>query len=300
MFESIKLGFAKIFFYSFGFFPLTFLHALGKGLGSLLYKMPIRINYYVRRNIELCFPDLSPKELDALVKLSTQEAIKGFMEFPVFWVRSVRYLNSLITQVDGFEQLEADFANQKGIIILGNHMGAYYLANAFLAPRLPNSAWIYKPQQGMIEALTKHMRNQFGAKFVPTSLEGVRDLYRNLRRGYVAGMSCDHNALDSGGVFAPYFNIPVSTMTLAGRLASKAKSPVYFVYMERLAKGQGYHLHVQKLGAEIYSTDSLVSATAMNKVLEDTVRQYPSQAEWIYRRFWDRPAGESPLYKTQE
>lgn len=300
MFESIKLGLAKIFFYSFGFFPLAFLHALGKGLGSLVYKLPIRINYYIKRNIELCFPDLAPEQLTALVKQSTQETLKGFMEFPVFWVRNVRYLNKLIKKVDGFEQLEADFANKKGVIILGSHMGAYYLANAFLAPRLPKSVWIYKPQQGMIEALTQHMRNQFGASFVPTSLEGVRDLYRNLRRGYVAGMSCDHNALDSGGVFAPYFNIPVSTMTLAGRLASKSKAPVYFVYMERMPNGQGYHLHAQKLGNEIYNTDSLVAASAMNKVLEEAVRKHPSQAEWVYRRFWDRPADEAPLYKTQE
>ena len=300
MFESIKLGLAKIFFYSFGYFPLTLLHALGKGLGSLFYRLPIRINYYIKRNIQLCFPDLSPAELNALAKLSTQEAMKGFMEFPVFWVRNVRYLNSLIKKADGFEQLEADFAKQQGIIILGCHMGAYYLANAFLAPRLPNSVWIYKPQKGMIEALTKHMRNQFGAQFASTSLEGVRDLYRNLRRGYVAGMSCDHNALDSGGVFAPYFNIPVSTMTLAGRLAAKSKSPVYFVYMERLPKGQGYHLHVSKLGADIYDPDPIIAATAMNQIIENTVRHYPSQAEWIYRRFWDRPAGEPPLYKTQQ
>lgn len=300
MFESLKLAFANIFFYAFGYLPLPLLHRIGSGLGGLLYRLPIRINYYIRRNIELCFPELSTTERERLVKASTKESMKGFMEFPVFWVRSASYLNSLIKRVDGFDQLKADFDKKQGIIILGSHMGAYYLANAFLAPRLEHSVWIYKPQQGMIEALTQHMRNQFGARFVPTSLEGVRDLYRNLRKGYVAGMSCDHNALDSGGVFAPYFNIPVSTMTLANRLASKSKSPVYFVFMQRLAKGAGYHMQVQKLVDEIYSADSLVAATAMNKVLEQTVRQCPTQAEWVYRRFWDRPEGESPLYKTQQ
>ncbi len=89
-------------------------------------------------------------------------------------------------------------------------------------------------------------------------------------------------------------------MTLAARLAHTSKAPVFFMFMERLSKGVGYSLHLKRVPDTIYSDDMLIAVSTMNKMVEDNVRHYPAQHEWLYRRFWDRPQGEKDLYKTQK
>ncbi|HEX9198583.1 MAG TPA: lipid A biosynthesis acyltransferase, partial [Acidobacteriaceae bacterium] len=42
--------------------------------------------------------------------------------------------------------------------------------------------------------------------------------------------------------------------------------------------------------------DTAENTARFNLVLEDKIRQYPSQWLWMHRRWKTRPEGESPLY----
>ena len=300
IFHAIAFLIAKSFFYLFGFMPLWLLQLLGMIIGILLFMLPIRLRYYASANIKLCFPELNFWQRQKLLFFSLIETGKQQVEAPVFWVRSAKHLNRLIKRISGFETLLVDYQKGKGMIFAGAHIGGYYLLNAFLAPRFPDTIWMYKPQKGVVETLTQHLRAQFGGRFVPTSREGVLAQLRNLRKGYGIGMSCDHNALESSGVFAPLFGIPVPTMTLLPRLAQKSQAATYFLLMERLSWARGYHLHIWLMSDQIYNNDLVIAATAMNQAVEQAIRRCPTQNEWLYRRFWDRPVGEKPLYKTQQ
>lgn len=300
MLAKIQQFVAQFFFRLIGICPLWFLHGCGSVLGRLAAKLPLKQCYYVQRNIELCFPNWSIKQRNTLFNAAMIESGKALFEAPMFWVRSKKQLQLLIKQVNGVEQLQQAAKSNKGVILLGCHMGGYYLANAYIAPNYPKTVWIYKRQKGLIESLTQRLRNQFGATFVETSASGVRKMLRHLKLGHVVGMSCDHNALATSGVFAHFFGIPVSTMTLAARLANKTNAHVFFMFMERLPKAKGYRLHIKQLADSIADDDLIKATTYMNSVVEATVRQYPSQHEWLYRRFWDRPKGQPPLYDPQK
>lgn len=298
--RKILFTIAKWFFYLFGFMPLPFLQLLGCVLGSLLFLIPTRLRYYASANIQLCFPQLSFWQRQTFLFRALLETGKQQIEAPVFWVRSAKHLNKLIKQILGFEQLLADYAQGKGMIFAGGHIGAYYLLKAFLAPRFTDTVWMYKPQKGIVEELTASLREQFGGRFVPTTQEGVIAMLRNLYNGKGVGMSCDHNALESSGVFAPLFGIPVASMTLLSRLAQKSQAPAYFLLMERLSWARGYKLHIWRMNDGIYNSDLVQAATAMNQEVERAIRICPAQNEWLYRRFWDRPPKDKPLYKTQD
>lgn len=280
--------------------PLPFLHLLGCIAGILLFLIPTRLRYYASANIQLCFPQLNFWQRQKFLFQCLIETGKQQIEAPVFWVRSAKHLNKLIKQVSGFDQLQTDYAQGKGMIFAGAHIGGYYLLKAFLAPRFTDTVWMYKPQKGAVEELTATLREQFGGRFVPTTQAGVIAMLRNLYHGKGVGMSCDHNALESSGVFAPLFGIPVASMTLLPRLAQKSQAPAYFLLVERLSWARGYKLHIWRMNDGIYHSDLVQAVTAMNQEVERAIQICPAQNEWLYRRFWDRPPGSKPLYKTQD
>ncbi len=299
MLSRLKFTLAKIVFYTLGYLPLPILHMLGATLGTLFYFLPVKMRYYASANIKLCFPELSVLQHQWLLFRSLREIGKGFLEAPVFWVRSQPHLLKLARNQAAFSLVTKAQQMGQGAIVLGMHLGGFYLKNSMIAHYLPGTTYLYRPQKGILGHLMHGLRNRFGGNLVSTSKEGVLALFRHLKKGGVVGMLCDHNVLDYGKVFAPFFGVPVPTMTLPGRLAHKTKVPVFMAVMERLSWGRGYQLQLWPVSEAIYAVDAKLAATALNAEVEKAIRRFPTQHEWFYRRFWDRPKGEQPLYKTQ-
>ena len=81
-------------------------------------------------------------------------------------------------------------------------------------------------------------------------------------------------------MFAPFFGIAASTMTLVSRLALKAGVPVFLTWAERLPRGRGFVLHLRLL-PEVTAAGSLeASAAALNRAVETAVRTLPAQYLW--------------------
>lgn len=300
MWQRLKLFLVKIVFYFFGYLPLPVLHVIGFSLGCLLSVLPIRVTYYMQRNIELCFPEYSLKQRKKLFRQSCCEMLKGFAEMPAFWVRSQRHLLSLIDNPDAIEPMMQAVQNKQGTVMLGMHLGGYYLKNAFIAHFLPDSINLFKAQKGAIGDVLMGWRGRFGGRLVTTTKKGVLSLYRHLKTGGLVGIICDHNVLDFGNAWVPLFNITVPTTTLPAKLAARSRAPVFMVVMQRRSWGRGFHAHVLSFPQSFADVDTEQATAEVNKMAEKVIRQFPAQNEWHYRRFWDRPVGEPPLYKTQQ
>ena len=299
MLHNLRFALTKVLLYTVGYLPLPLLHLLGSLLGLLIYFLPLRMRYYASTNIKLCFPKLTFLRQQMLLLRSLKEIGKGVFEAPVFWVRQQSHLLKLVRNKSALLAVLAAKSSSHGAIILGMHLGGFYLNNAIIANTLPGITYLYRAQKGMLGKIMDQLRNRFGANLVTTSNSGVFSLFRHLKQGGVVGMLCDHNAGGYGNVFAPFFDILVPTMTLPLRLAMKTKVPVFMAVMQRLSWARGYRLHVWQLSDAIYTEDLERAATAMNAEVEKAVRLFPTQHEWLYRRFWDRPKGQAPFYKTQ-
>jgi Kdo2-lipid IVA lauroyltransferase/acyltransferase len=297
--ERLKLNFLKFAFKLLGHVPLIVLHFLGTLLGSLVFILPIRPRYYASANLKLCFPELSFIHHQYRLFRSLCEIGKGLCETPVFWIRKQQSLLKLVRNQSAFSQVAEVHKMHHGVIMLGLHLGGFYLQNAFIAHELPDTTWIYKPLKGAMGAFFEEKKNKFGGNLVTASRSGVLSIFRHLKKGGAVGISCDHNVLDYGAVWAPFFCIDVPSTNLPTKLAAKTRAPVFVSVMERLSWGRGYHLHIWRASDELYSDAPLVATTAMNAEVEKAVRMFPTQHEWLYRRFWDRPEGSPPLYKSQ-
>jgi KDO2-lipid IV(A) lauroyltransferase len=281
-----------------GALPLSLLHAVGAALGKLLFLIPNRRRRTAQVNLALCFPELSDAERERLLRRNLIEAGKTTIEIFKLWSIDKAAAKKIVTQISGQEELNNLIKQGKGLIFAAPHLGAWELAGPYCSIDYPISGIFFRDsERSAMSELVRELRGRFGARTVPMNKAGVRALYQALQRGELLWLMPDQvPARDAGGVFAPFFGIPASTMVLLSRFAAKTGAPVVFVYAERLAHGHGYHLHFLPAPASIGSDDMQTSVASVNAMVEKCARERPEQYQWIYKRFRVRPPGAAPFY----
>jgi KDO2-lipid IV(A) lauroyltransferase len=280
----------------FSWLPLSVNHALGSAIGWLFYQVPSKAAKVTETNLRLCMPELSESERTRLKKASLMEAGKAMTELGALWHWKPEQLRKLIKKVSGEEILRTALKKGNGVIGLTPHLGTWELTSLYYADKVPLTCLYRPPRMTGLDKLMHGARERLGAKLVPTSQAGVKALYRALNNKEIAGILPDQVPRDGQGIFAPFFGVPAETIVLINRLAIKTGAPVIFIYAERLPRGTGYHMHFMEAPAGIDDSDSMIAATALNKGIENCVRQLPEQYQWSYKRFRTRPVGEKPVY----
>ncbi len=116
---------------------------------------------------------------------------------------------------------------------------------------------------------------------------GVSKLIRALKAGELVGILPDQVPADGSGVFAPFFDHPAYTMTLACKLAQRPGVRVFCGYAKRLPTSTGFRAVIRELDLRRETLDE--SITAMNQAIEELVRECPEQYQWEYKRFRRQP-----------
>jgi len=119
---------------------------------------------------------------------------------------------------------------------------------------------------------------------VPTTLAGVRQMIKALRRGEAVGLLPDQVPPDGQGVWSPVFGRDAYTMTLAVRLAQQTGAAVVLARCERLPWGRGFVTRFEPLSAPL--DERLEDAVLqINQAMEHLIRQCPEQYLWGYARY---------------
>lgn len=281
----------------FAWLPLPLAHALGvmSGWGSWLVPNPHR--RIAKINISRCYPELSPAEQRRLLRKTLCEVGKTMFEAPILWFSSQRRFRRLVVESVGEEQLQSI---GKGALIIGPHLGSWEMVNLYCSAHYPITS-LYRPlRQPKLEPSVVPARERFGAKLVPTDARGVKALFSALKNGELVGIPPDQDPRKSGGVFAPFFGIEANTMTLLPRLAHKSGAKPLLTVAERLSWGRGFRLHFFAMPEAVNSDDQIASAKAINESVEQAVRRWPAQYQWIYKRFRTQPAGEPRFYRKPQ
>lgn len=277
--------------------PLPLVHAAGALLGTVLALTPNRHRRITERNLELCFPQMPAAERARLLRTSLRETAKTLLETPLAWQGSRERLLGLVKQVHGEALLQQGIDAGKGVIIASPHLGSWEIVGQYLQTRHPLTS-LYKPADSpLVEALMHNGRSHLGMQLAPTDAGGVRTLMAALKRGELIGILPDQDPMEGGGVFVPFFGIQARTMTLLPKLAARSGAPVLVAYAERLAWGRGYAIHFHPCDKAVRDQEMEVAAEAMNRAVENTVRECPEQYQWSYKRFRHRPNREPNLYR---
>ena len=276
--------------------PLPVSHAIGLLAGICLAHLPSRLRTITQTNIDLCLPELSATRRRQLVKQCLRETGKTAVEIGALWLRPGAASLRLIRKVDGIEHVEAAQAKGQGVILATPHLGAWEAAGLYCASKYDITC-LYRPlRMQELEDLVRNARSRAGGNYVPTTTQGIRTLYRTLAENRIVAMLPDQEPQSGNGIFAPFFGIPAYTMLFLSRLSIKTGAPIVFVWSERLSFGRGYHLHFRPADAGAYDDNIETSVAAINRTVENMIRECPAQYQWNYRRFRTRPEGEPPIY----
>jgi len=271
----------------FSIFPLWLLHVMGAAMGWVAF---CASPTYRRRFLE---NSARAGYSFGAVRAAVAHAGRMVAELPRLWLGA-----PLPCGMVGEACVEQAYAAGRGIVFLTPHQGCFELsaqaaARHWSAERGPITV-LYRPaRQPWLARVMETARNRPGMLAVPTTLSGVRQMIKALRRGEAVGLLPDQVPPDGQGVWSPFFGRDAYTMTLAVRLAQQTGAAVVLARCERLSWGRGFVTHFEPLPAPL--DERLESAVLqINQAMEHLIRQCPEQYLWGYARYKQPRAEATP------
>lgn len=258
--------------------PLWLLHALGSALGWVSFLLSPSYRRRLLANAAQAGYGL------AQVRGAVAHAGRMTAELPRLWMGA-----PVPFEWDGQVVVEAAYAQGKGVVFLTPHMGCFEVIAQALAARYAQDhgplTVLFRPaRQPWLAAVMDGARERPGLETAPTTLAGVRQMIKALRKGHAVGLLPDQVPPEGMGVWAPFFGRPAYTMTLAARLAQQTGAVPVLVWGERLSGGRGFKLRFHAM-PEPLSNELEAAVWQINQAMERLIREDPSQYLWGYARY---------------
>lgn len=280
-----------------GKLPLRAAQLIGRALGTLGWWLPNESRQITNTNLEICFPERDAADRRKLARSSMRHTGQTLMEIPLMWEWPVERCLSLIKEIDGEDLLTNAIAENKGLILLAPHLGNWELAGLYYSSRYKMAALYSPPEHQEFEDYMIQVRGRLGSELVRGDRRGLATLISLLRNGEVAGILPDQSPRGKGNAYAPFFGMEVRTMTLVSKLLQKSGATALMTYAERLKDGKGFRLVIRECEPGMADPDPVVATTALNRSIENCVREVPEQYQWEYKRMRHRPPGNPNPYK---
>lgn len=294
--DKIKIFLIKFLLKFSGKRNFSTLQKIGSFIGRVANLFPNDLKRVAKINIGLCFPNKTPKEKAYLVKESLKETCKNFFEMAAFWTHPVEHLAFCVKNVFGEEHIEQAINNKKAVLVIAPHLGSWELVNFYMASRFPTTVLYRPPKLAELDPIIKDARQRTGSRLVPTTKDGIKAVLAALKNNEAVGILPDQVPPPNAGEFAPFFGIDAYTMTLIPKLAQKTNAQLFYGFAVRRDIGPGFDLYLIPADPKIADKNLKTALTAMNKGIEECVLKFPTQYQWSYKRFKNRPENCPDLY----
>jgi len=276
--------------------PMPVLAAFGRGLGRLLYALARSRRQVALRNLEICLPELPPREREALAREHFRWLGRSLLERGLLWYAPRDRLKRLI-HVEGDVTL-AERSERPVMWLVPHFMALDVAGTATLLFQNHPAGSIYQQQSDpVMDEAMRRGRLRFGdnAEIFPRS-DSAKPLIRAIRKGHAFFNLPDMDFGARDAAFVPFFGVPAATLLAPSRMALALGMVVQPVLAEMLPGGQGYRVRFLEPWTHFPTEDALADTAAMNRWIEDEIRRNPAQYLWVHKRFKTRPAGEASLY----
>ncbi|ASD30768.1 lipid A biosynthesis lauroyl acyltransferase [Chlamydia abortus] len=283
--------------------PHSWLHRLGKALGTLVFYTISDYKKTALTNLALAFPDKSFKERQSIAKHSIQHVMITVLELLAV-EGLIGHLNDLISiataeaRPRGFssdevltqKELQDTFSKlneNKGVILFCGHQANWELPFLYITRDYPGLAFAKPIKNARLNKKIFSLREIFKGKIVAPK-QGINSALHALQQGHVIGIVGDQALLISSYTY-PLFGHEAFTTTSPALLAYKTGKPVIAVSICR--NTNGYTIVPSK---KLYADKSLpikdATTSLMNKLmgfLEKGIAHQPQQWMWMHKR-WKR------------
>lgn len=267
--------------------------AVGRAIGRTAHRFAGSRRAIVRRNLELCFPELSRVEHDRLTKRHFEALGMSLVELGLGRWASDRRIRRLMT-LEGAEHLEAAIAEGRGVILLTAHFTTLEATGRSLAFISPPFDAVYRKNRS--EFITELQRT--GREVSADSTIEKRDIkrmVRSLRDGRPVWYAPDQSFDRKGAAVVEFFGIPCMHATATSSLARLGKAVVLPYFPRRLDNGH-YLMTIGRRFENFPGDDPVADTRRYVQLLEAHIRLCPEQYFWIHRKFKNLPPGYPDYY----
>jgi len=269
------------------------LASLSKVLGVFSYHLLKKYRRRVLRNLSLAFgPEMDlKKRINMAKEIFTQFALTPLETVYAYSHSFNQFLRKI--EIQGKEQLDQALSQGRGVIALGAHLGSFTLVGARLSlegyrfnliinegnyPRLWRRLGKYQKRMG---------QNPF---FVKPKMSSLKKSLNSLRRNEILYLVADEQRRD-GGRPVPFFHYPAYTPMGPALLSLKTGAPIlpmFILRKERIPHTLliGPPVKIKWTGEMEKDLERLMMA--FTKVIEERIREVPTQWAWLNHR-WKLP-----------
>jgi KDO2-lipid IV(A) lauroyltransferase len=273
--------------------PARWVIALGSAFGVLVSPLLHARRAIVARNLELCFPELDPRQRATLRREATREMGRMLGEFALGWFASDAKLARLAVNIAGLEHLAAARAAGRGVLLVGGHFSHLELCARLISRQIRIAGMYRRMDSDVFEYMVLRARLAYADAMFDK--DQLRATVKYLKHGGAVWYAPDQDMRGKECVFAPFFGIPASTITATHHLARLSGAAVMPFFHRRTPDGR-YLLRLEAPLADFPGDDVIADTARVNAAIERMVREAPAQYLWAHKRFKTRPPGLPPVY----
>jgi lauroyl/myristoyl acyltransferase len=249
-------------------------------LSNLIYLMPIKRNEISKKNINLCFPDLSDLERERLHKLNVFESAKVIFYSGIAWFWSDKKINKLVNyEINGLSNLLNEQKCNNGILLFFKHS----LHLELDARLLGMNAEIYGVER-------VHNSDSFDSIQKKGRLKSVKDtcdrnnpmkFIRWLKKGKTVLYATDQDYGLNQSDIVNFFNSPAATISAPLKIIQSTKCKTFFI--NSFLQNSKYILEVEEVNLD--QSSEINFSKDLNLFMENKIRENPEEYLWQHRRF---------------
>ncbi len=274
---------------------------LGNWVGALAERYGERRQRIIDLNLSWCFPELNADERRDMARAFFRTFGCIAVDYGVLWWGAEDKVERMI-RVHGTENIDQLRAQGRNVILITGHTVALDFGAAAFILRYRVTGPMNEARNPIINWFIARGRLRFGHRHgghLFSRAANVRAWIGKVREGELMYYLPDE---DLGGTekvtFAPFFGVPMATLTALGRIAKMARASVVPVMTFYNDNDGGYDVHVGAPLDDYPSGDEQRDADQQNQALEQLIHIHPEQYMWSLRMFQTRPEGEPNPYKA--
>lgn len=267
--------------------PLRWSVGIGAAVGRLLWKLGIRRSVS-RKNLEICFPDISTDERDRILAESYANFCRSMVEFALLG----KYRGRMMDFVDfeGGEKLREIHENGEGCFFVSGHFGSWELMGAALGGYgLPVDFLVGEQSNPAVDRYINRVRASMGIGIIHMGV-AARGVLKSIKSGRFVATLSDQDAGKSP-VTVKFFGQDAATPAGVAAFARKLKCPIAVGATVRRDDPLNHRIHVEILRPDYDAlpddrreADRLLTQRYTD-ILEKYVREFPEMYFWAHRRF---------------
>ncbi len=268
---------------------------LGAVLARLGWWLVGRRRKIALRNLELCFPELTPAQHRRLGQQHFRALAQSIVDRSVLWYGSREQVQELVELV-GVEHMHEGL-RRGPVVLLAPHFVGLDAGASRLSIESPAVSMYQVQSNPGIDDIFRRGRRRFNDIRLISRREGLRGLLRHMKEGLPVYYLPDMDFGRKVNTFVPFFGVPAATLTTPAQLAANWQAQILPVLTYWNPATGRYRTEVHPPLSEFPGEQTLLQASErLNHEIEAWIRRAPAQYHWVHKRFKTRPPGEPDLY----